>query len=145
MGSPTTFPAGRKVAPAERADEDELLDLDLEPRPRTRAGCATSPRPCPYVSCKHHLYLEVHPETGTMRLVFPGKEIDEMEETCALDVAEHDGSTLKRVGDLINLTRERVRQIEVRGIFKLRGAGVTLDDFPAALLSVAPTGVALSA
>lgn len=120
MGS-TTFPAGRQIQPSERATDDELEDLVLEPRPRTRGGCADSPRPCPYVSCKHHLYLEVNPDTGTMRLVYPGVEIDEMEETCVLDVADWDGATLKRVGDLVNLTRERVRQIEVRGLVKLRG------------------------
>lgn len=119
----TTFPAGRRLAKEERATDDELAQLDESPRPETRSGCADSPRPCPYVSCKHHLYLEVT-HTGTMRIVFPGVEIDDLKETCALDVAAEEGATLKRVGDLINLTRERVRQIEVRGLMKLRGANI---------------------
>ncbi len=28
-------------------------------RPKTRGECASGPRPCPWVSCRHHLYLDV--------------------------------------------------------------------------------------
>jgi hypothetical protein len=33
---------------------------DVE-RPRTRAECKDEPRPCPWVACKHHLYLDINP------------------------------------------------------------------------------------
>jgi hypothetical protein len=89
-------------------------------RPRARAQCANGPRPCMFVSCKHHLYLDVNPSTGSIKLNFPDKEIWELEETCALDVADRGGITLEEVGNIMNLTRERIRQVETRGLLKLR-------------------------
>jgi len=95
----------------------QFMDYD---RPKTRSECAHGVRPCPYVSCKHHLYLDVNPETGSIKLNFPHLEVWEMEETCALDVAERGGITLEEVGEIMNLTRERIRQVEVRGLLKLK-------------------------
>lgn len=89
-------------------------------RPETRAECACGERPCPYVSCKYHLYLDVNPETGSIKLNFPHMEVWEMQETCALDVADRGGITLEEVGEIMNLTRERIRQVEVRGLLKLK-------------------------
>jgi DNA-directed RNA polymerase sigma subunit (sigma70/sigma32) len=42
-----------------------------------------------------------------------------MRETCSLDVADRGGITLEEVGEILNLTRERIRQVEVRGLRKL--------------------------
>ena len=89
-------------------------------RPRSRADCANGPRPCMFVSCKHHLYLDVNPSTGSIKLNFPDREIWELDETCALDVADRGGITLEEVGSIMNLTRERIRQVETRGLLKLR-------------------------
>jgi hypothetical protein len=89
-------------------------------KPRTREQCASFERPCPYVSCKHHLYLDVNPTTGSIKLNFPDLEVWEMTETCALDVADRGGITLEEVGEIMNLTRERIRQVELRGLEKLR-------------------------
>ena len=91
-----------------------------EPRPRTRADCRDQPRPCPWVSCKHHLYLDVNPETGSIKLNFPDLEVWEMKDTCSLDIADKNGITLEEVGDIMNLTRERIRQVEVRGLLRLK-------------------------
>jgi hypothetical protein len=91
---------------------------DIE-RPRTRAECGDAPRPCPFVSCKHHLYLDVSARTGAIKLNFPDLEVWEMSETCALDVADRGGTTLEEVGAIMNLTRERIRQVEVKGLAKL--------------------------
>jgi len=102
--------------------EQELLRSVEENRPRTRADCINGPRPCLFVSCKHNLYLDVNPETGSIKLNFPDKEIWELEHTCALDVAEKGGITLEEVGEIMNLTRERIRQVETRGLAKLREA-----------------------
>jgi hypothetical protein len=104
------------------ADEVELLRVIDGQRPKTRADCMTGPRPCLFVSCKHNLYLDVNPETGSIKLNFPDKEIWELQYTCALDVAEKGGITLEEVGEIMNLTRERIRQVETRGLTKLREA-----------------------
>ena len=89
-------------------------------RPRTRADCAQAARPCMFISCKHHLYLDVNPSTGSIKLNFPDREVWELDETCALDVADRGGITLEEVGTIMNLTRERIRQVETRGLLKLR-------------------------
>lgn len=79
-------------------EEADLLKQMDDTRPRTRADCVNGPRPCQFVSCKHNLYLDVNPETGSIKLNFPDKEIWELEHTCALDVAEKGGITLEEVG-----------------------------------------------
>jgi hypothetical protein len=94
-------------------------EVDVE-KPQTRADCVNGERPCPFVSCKHHLYLDVSARTGAIKLNFPDLEVWEMTETCALDVADRGGTTLEEVGAIMNLTRERIRQVEVKGLAKLQ-------------------------
>jgi len=105
-------------------DERRLSELLVYPeeveRPMTREECKSMPRPCPFVSCAHHLYLDVNQETGAIKLNFPHLEVWEMAETCSLDVADKGGITLEEVGAILNLTRERIRQVEVRGLYKIR-------------------------
>jgi hypothetical protein len=103
-------------------EEEEIMRHIEQTRPKTRADCVNGPRPCLFVSCKHNLYLDVNPETGSIKLNFPDKEIWELQYTCALDVAEKGGITLEEVGEIMNLTRERIRQVETRGLMKLREA-----------------------
>ena len=88
-------------------------------RPRTRSECVDGPRPCPFVSCKHHLFIDVSPRTGAIKLNFPDLEVWELTESCALDVADRGGTTLEDVGAIMNLTRERIRQVEVKALAKL--------------------------
>jgi hypothetical protein len=100
-------------------------------KPRTRAECVDGPRPCPYVSCQHHLYLDVSSRTGAIKLNFPDLEVWEMNETCALDIADRGGTTLEDVGAIMNLTRERIRQVEVKALAKLEALRdmMALRDF----------------
>jgi hypothetical protein len=100
-------------------------------KPKMRAECANGERPCPFVSCKHHLYLDVSARTGAIKLNFPDLEVWEMSETCALDVADRGGTTLEEVGAIMNLTRERSRQVEVKGLAKLEALKdmVALRDY----------------
>jgi hypothetical protein len=100
--------------------------VDDDERPRTRAECRDMPRPCPYVSCKHHLYLDVNPHTGSIKLNFPDLEPWELAHTCALDLADERARTLEEIGELTNLTRERVRQVEVRGLVALQARSRSL-------------------
>ena len=104
-----------------REERSELVDYpEGVDRPKTRSDCLNGERPCPFVSCPHHLYLDVNPCTGSIKLNFPDLEVEQMTETCVLDVADRGGITLEEVGVILNLTRERVRQIEVAGLVKLR-------------------------
>ena len=77
-------------------------------------------RPCPFVACKYHLYIDVHPVRGSIKINFPDVEVWEMTDTCALDIADRGGITLEEVGQIMNLTRERVRQLETQGLAKLQ-------------------------
>src|SRR5436309_16068810 len=47
-------------------DERRLSELLVYPddvdRPQMREHCSQMARPCPFVSCSHHLYLDVNPE-----------------------------------------------------------------------------------
>lgn len=118
--SKAAIAAGRKAYPVEEHAAHQ--------RPRTRAECPTGP--CPWVSCAHHLYLDVSPETGSIKINHPDKEVWELAQTCALDVVDPsrsgtgggDGVTLEEVGELLNLTRERVRQLETSALVQLRVA-----------------------
>jgi hypothetical protein len=115
----------RRAVAGEQLEPDEAeVRAELEAvRPRTRADCEDGPRPCPFVSCRHHLYLDVT-FGGGLKLNYPDKEIWELEHTCALDLAERGGMTLQQVGEVLQLTRERVRQIELHAGPKVRAAGV---------------------
>jgi len=103
-------------------------------RPKSRGECREELRPCPYVACKFHLYLDVNPETGSIKINFPDLEPWELTTTCSLDVAERGGITLEEVGEIMNLTRERIRQVEVRGLLKLKMGSPSPDEIGACLL-----------
>jgi hypothetical protein len=105
------------------------------PRPTSRGECREELRPCPWVACKHHLYLDINPETGSIKINFPDLEPWELKHTCALDVAERGGITLEEVGEIMNLTRERIRQVEVRGLLKLKMGSPSPDELGAELLA----------
>ena len=105
---------------AKKAVERALeLEAEVEDRPRTRRDCAEGPRPCPHVSCRHHLYLDVNPQTGTIKLNFPDLEVWELANSCALDIADQGGTAIETVGNFLNVTRERIRQIETQALSKL--------------------------
>jgi hypothetical protein len=117
---------GRTVPahPLSRAERATLVDYpDDVARPMTRGDCLSGgcngERPCPFVSCKYHLYVDVNPDNGTIKLNFPGLELDQIPETCALDVADRGGITLQEIGRLMLLTRACIQIIEIRARDKL--------------------------
>ena len=114
-----------------RADEADTLEHTE--RPRTWGECleralGTASRPCGYLRCKHNLLVDVDGRTGSYKVTWPhlavGAYGDEYgaypQHTCALRVAEQGGMTLEEIGSVMNLTRERVRQIETRALYALR-------------------------
>ena len=131
-----TRPRSKTIAMKRLTREELRLGALLNPpvdipRPKSRAECAQESRPCPWVACKHHLYLDVNPETGSIKINFPDLEPWELGETCALDVADRGGITLEEVGEIMNLTRERIRQVEVRGLLRLKMASPSPEELGA--------------
>lgn len=123
---------------AERAElhalEDDLREEGVfDERPRKWSECQDSEGPCGWVSCRANLYLEVlaNPRDPsrppTVKLNFPGKDIDELEETCAIRVGQRlqelrETMSQEEVGQLLNLTHEWVSKIAESGIAKVREA-----------------------
>lgn len=120
-------------------------------RPRNRRQCKNKPRPCPWVSCRYHLLLDVN-ERGSIRMNLARLEaverdagkrtvrrnvggqrfeawsddavdrLFELSETCALDVADRGAHALHEVGDTMSMTREGARLIEASGLLKMKAA-----------------------
>lgn len=115
----------RRIARLGGPDAEELeLAREIEAtRPKTRGDCAAVQRPCHFLSCKFNLALEITP-AGSIHAY----ELEDLTESCALDVADRGGLTLEEVGSLIGVTRERVRQIEESAAKQL---GVKLEEIAA--------------
>lgn len=87
--------------------------------PMTRGECPEL-RPCPYVSCRFNLAIEVSAKTGTIKLTYGSDDIDDWpEKNCVLDWAEHGGMDPAEIGKALALTHERARQVEEQALRKL--------------------------
>lgn len=82
-------------------------------------------KPCHFVRCAYHLAIEVSEETGAIKINFPdaldGDALDmrALPATCALHLSAEE-HTLEEVGAIVNITRERARQIETKGLESLK-------------------------
>lgn len=135
-----TRPRSKTIAMKRLTREELRVGAAMYPpvdiaRPQSREACVGEQRPCPWVACKHHLYLDINPETGSIKINFPDLEPWDLKHTCALDVAERGGITLEEVGEIMNLTRERIRQVEVRGLLKLKMGSPSPEELGAELLA----------
>lgn len=122
----TSRRALKRVITESAALQDEM-DLMEDIRPLTRADCVDGMRPCPFVSCAHHMFLDVSLATGSIKFNFPDKEVWELDESCVLDVADRGGVTLEEVAATMNLTRERARQLEMKGISNICSSAEICD------------------
>ena len=122
----------------------DAADVDEYDRPKTRADCKDMPRPCPFVSCRHHLYLDVNAKSGSIKYNFPnadpdapgGPDLALMPDTCSLDVADRGEHTHEQLARFINVTtRERLRQIESAALEECEHkGGPTLSEMGEGLL-----------
>ena len=120
-----TIPPAALLRQVKTARNNEWNDIEYPTdvdRPLTRGDCANMPRPCPFVSCAHHLFLDVDPKSGSIKFNRPDLEVWELRDSCSLDGADRGGVTLEEVGAMTNLTRERIRQYEVRAHTKIKNA-----------------------
>lgn len=99
----------------------EMFHLLPNTRPPNRSICENGVRPCPYVSCRYNLYLDVRGD-GVLRVNFPDREPEEMLASCALDMADDGPRTLDQVAGLMGMSKERARQIEAVAMGKLKQA-----------------------
>lgn len=97
-------------------DDDESIPKEM---PRTRGDCKEAVRPCPWVRCRFHLYLDVRADR-VVRVNFADREPTDMLATCALDLAEDGPRTLEQVAGLMGMSKERARQIEEGALVKLK-------------------------
>lgn len=94
-------------------------------RPVTRGDCVGGERPCPFVSCKHHLAIDVSPN-GTLRV---NADVEGMAETCALDVADRAGTTLEEIASIYGVVEQAISRTEINALRKLKLAGARLKEF----------------
>lgn len=99
--------------------DPEVEDQSLEEpaRPRRRSECQNGPRPCPWVSCRWHLMLDVDHRTGQITTRFD--DVEDMPETCALDVADRGPALLSDIADFTGVSKSRVGQVLLRGLLRL--------------------------
>lgn len=90
------------------------------------------PRPCPFVSCRYHLYLHISRNKRRIYINPLVREVGDIKRalemlphTCALDAADlatlsnNRHLTLEYIGNCLGLTRERIRQIERRALERI--------------------------
>lgn len=139
------IPKGRLEEERLEVTADELLAT--YDRPRVRGECEPggegehAQRPCPFVACRYNLFLDLDDtvgQLGSLKYNFPDLAPEQIPpaHSCALDTADDGGTTLEIIGDMMNLTRERIRQMEARALERLgaragmRALRPFLDDFP---------------
>jgi hypothetical protein len=100
-------------------------------RPLTRGECIDMPRPCPFVGCRYHLFLEV---TNTGGITLPWGEdpeaIKDLKHTCALDVAEGDGIERNELAAIFNLSSYGVTNVYNSALAKLGMRQTMVDSGP---------------
>ena len=91
-------------------------------RPRTRGECTGvgAIRPCPYVGCRHHLAVDVT-RYGSARI--DTRELEDMPDTCSLDVADRGEHSREDVAKILGVTRSWVEAIENTLTQRLRERG----------------------
>lgn len=81
-------------------------------RPTCRSQCVDGPRPCPWVSCRYNLAIDII--KGRVRV--NGSCYD----SCALDVADRGPHSLAEIGEIMGVSKARIGQIEQAALKKLR-------------------------
>lgn len=85
--------------------------------PRTRGECVGGSRPCPLVSCKHNLCVDVG-KAGAVKVHWLPEDEPERP-NCALDVADTGGVGQLEAAAILGVTRQRINQTENQAFRKM--------------------------
>ena len=111
----------------------------VDDRPKTRKDCldrelGTLENPCPYLSCKFHLALDVTPNGGILFMTeyvvktlddeggreVPEIDINSMDETCALHIADNGETPVEVMSEIVHLTNARLHAIVNDSLEKIK-------------------------
>ena len=93
----------------------------MDDMPRRRSECLKRKRPCPWARCKHHFIWLVWHKLRDRSDDEITDCITKIKHSCVLDIVDnYREMTLEQIGQLLNLTRERVRQIEEKAIRRVQ-------------------------
>lgn len=115
---PKSFFARKPLTRLEVAFGKVVADDEPGRHPKTREGCLGKDEPCPHARCRYHLAIDIN-AIGSIRVNFPGWSIEDLEETCSLNVADRGEQMVETVARLTNLSTERIRQIEIEARRKI--------------------------
>jgi hypothetical protein len=108
-------------------------------RPVTRKDCLNVPRPCPWVSCRHHLAIG-----GRNRLRGGWQD----RPTCSLDLADEGPRGSRELGAILGISHQGVLNLEVLALAKARRilerAGLTFASLGLDIIEEASSRVGLS-
>jgi DNA-binding CsgD family transcriptional regulator len=89
----------------------------------TDGACQDLDEPCQETQCRYHIHSDARADQIA--------SIPRQPVTCSLKLADRGGMTLEEVGNVLGITRERVRQIEGKAVKRmdrlLRLSGYTVD------------------
>lgn len=100
----------RALKAAVRRDRDPGQELDVGRSPGDCPRLHGDAGPCPYVSCRHHLYGDVT-ELGSLRVYHPGVDVWDLQHTCSIDLAIAGPLSTCRIGDIVGLGERAVRYV----------------------------------
>ena len=81
-----------------------------------RSQCVNGMRPCPWISCRYHLMVDI----VRYEVKVYADDLHDLEETCTLDlVTKTGGMSLDSIASYFCVSRERVRQIVDKALRKV--------------------------
>lgn len=132
-----------RLRPGEVSEYARWREIAQEQRPTIRQECRPRWQPCPFIGCRHHLFLDIL-EDGRVRVNFPHLDPTEIPYACSLDVSEalelkedipgicrdnDDDMTIYAImGVALNLTGERARQLTLEAMESFRKVWERLSE-----------------
>jgi len=140
-------------------DRDSLVVSSLETekkRPTCRADCSEVSRPCPYILCKHNMFLDIK-DNGSIRYTQNTKDPLEVKHveingekvmpSCSLDIAEQfpEGLSCDAIGTLLGgISRETVRLVSKKSTASI-SSRMSIMGYTGEVINNNTTGTTLDA